>query len=249
MDKRNPVLSGKVSGSTDGLLKGSDAFGHVTIVVVHRVALEEPLQRRFRPPRRFLSYAQIIPQGERAFRIIAGGLQSALIPDRRDGRLALLHEGQAEERAALHRIAEGPPAFAGLGNFLELADGFLKEAHFTERDTQAVVCFEILVLRAHLTEFGAKFVEHFLERAGLARLRRIGVRLRDRRRLGVGHRSRKSWCKSVNAELIDFAGKIRQELIGSKTAAGGWRRRGVLRDRLGWSNPRPGGGLGAGGGK
>src|SRR5882762_8433216 len=110
MDERNPVLSGKIQGSTDGLLKGSDAFGHVTIVDIHRVDLGETLQRRFRLARRFLSYAQIIPQGERAFRIIAGGLQSALVPDRRDGRLALLHEGQAEERAALHRVAESPPA-------------------------------------------------------------------------------------------------------------------------------------------
>src|SRR3979490_1188064 len=107
MDERNPVLSGKDSGSTDGLLKGRDAFGHVTIVDVHRVDLGETLQRRFRLARRFLSYAQIIPQGERAFRIIAGGLQSALIPDRGDGRLALLHERQAQERAALPRATEG----------------------------------------------------------------------------------------------------------------------------------------------
>src|SRR5882762_684737 len=240
MDERNPVLSGKIQGSTDGLLKGCDAFGYASVVDVHRVDLGETFQRRFRLARRFLSYAQIIPQGERAFRIIAGGLQSALIPDRGDGRLALLHEGQAEERAALHRIAEGPPAFAGLGNFLELADGFLKEAHFTKRDAQAVVCFEILILCAHLTEFGAKLVEHFLERAGLARLRGIGLRLRDGRRLGIGHRSRKSWRKSINAELIDFAGKIRQELIGSKTAPRGWRWRGILPDRLGWSNRRLG---------
>src|SRR3979490_1993357 len=112
MDERNPVLSGKDSGSTDGLLKGSDALGHVTIVDVHRVDLGETLQRRFRLARRFLSYAQIIPQGERAFRIIAGGLQSTLIPDRRDGRLALLHERQAEKRAALHGVPEGAPTIA-----------------------------------------------------------------------------------------------------------------------------------------
>src|SRR5260370_16552731 len=98
------------SGSTEGLLKGSNAFGHVTIVDIHRVNLGETLQRRFRLARRFLSYAQIIPQGERAFRIIARGLQSTLIPDRRDGRLALLHARQTEKRAALHAVPEGPPA-------------------------------------------------------------------------------------------------------------------------------------------
>src|SRR5690348_4782319 len=45
------------SGSTDGLLKGGDALGHVTVVDVHRVDLGETLQRRFRLARRFLSYA------------------------------------------------------------------------------------------------------------------------------------------------------------------------------------------------
>src|SRR5205807_5920919 len=95
--KFRPVGIG--SGSADGLLKGSDALGHVTIVDVHRIDLGETLQRSFRLARRFLSYAQIIPQGERAFRIIAGSVQSALVPYRSDSWLALLHEGQAQQCA------------------------------------------------------------------------------------------------------------------------------------------------------
>src|SRR5437016_8427853 len=124
MDERNPSCQER-SGSTGGLLKSINTFGHVAIVDVHRVNLGETLQRRFRLARRFLSYAQIIPQGERAFRIIAGSVQSALVPDRSDSWLALLHEGQAQKRAALHGVAESAAAVAGFGNFLEFADGFL----------------------------------------------------------------------------------------------------------------------------
>src|SRR2546430_9766900 len=97
MDERNPSCQER-SGSTGGLLKSINTFGHVAIVDVHRVNLGETLQRRFSLARRFLSYTQIIPQGERAFRIIAGSLQGALIPDRGNGWLALLHEGRSEER-------------------------------------------------------------------------------------------------------------------------------------------------------
>src|SRR2546423_1712583 len=154
MDKRNPVLVRKGPGSTDGLLKGSNAFGHVAIVDVHRVNLGETLQRRFRLARRFLSYTQIIPQGERAFRIIAGSLQGALIPDGGNGRLALLHKGQTEKCAALHGVAELASAIGGFGNFLELADGLFEKPHFAKRDSQVVMRFKILVVRAHLTKFG-----------------------------------------------------------------------------------------------
>src|SRR5713101_9197085 len=238
MSGTRPVRKG--AGSADGLLKGRDAFGHVTIVYVHRVDLGKALQRRIRLARRFLSYTQIIPQGEGAFRIIAWSFQRTLIPDRRDGRLPLIHEGQAQKRAALHGIAKGAAAIAGLGNFLEFANGFFEEPHFTKRDAQVVVGFEVFVLRAHLTQLGAKFVENFLEWTGLGRRRGRRRRLRNGGRLGVRHGSRKPWGKLADAELINFFGKIGQELIGSKTAARGWRGRGVCRDprRLGWSNGR-----------
>jgi len=61
--------------------------------------------------------------------------------------------------------------------------------------------------------------------------------------LSIRHRSGESRCKFADAELIDFVGKIGKKLIGSKTAARGWRRPGVLRNwfRLGWSNGVSGG--------
>src|SRR5258706_8158828 len=204
MSGNRPVR--KRAGSADGLLKGRDAFGHVTIVDVHRVDLGKTLQRRFRLARRFLSYAQIIPQGERAFRIIAWSFQRALIPDRRDGRLALIHEGQTQKRATLHGIPEGAAAIAGLGNFLELANGFFEEPHFTKSDAQVVVGFEVFVLRAHLTQLGAKFVKDFLEWTRLGRLR--GRRwLRNGRRLGAWQRPRKPRGKLAEAKLTTLIGK------------------------------------------
>src|SRR5713226_6254215 len=230
MSGTRPV--GKRAGSADGLLKGRDAFGHVTIVYVHRVDLGKALQRRIRLARRFLSYTQIIPQGERAFRIIAWCFQRTLIPDRRNGRLALIHEGQAQKRATLHGIAEGAAAIAGLGDFLEFADGLLEKPHFPKRDAQVVVGFEVFFLRAHFTKLGAKFVENFLEWTGLSRRRGRRRWLRNGRRLGAWHRPRKSWGKLADAELVDLVGKIGQKLIRGKATACRWRWRRILRDRL-----------------
>src|SRR5438046_2336095 len=189
MDERNPSCQER-SGSTGGLLKSINTFGHVAIVDVHRVNLGETLQRRFSLARRFLSYTQIIPQGERAFRVIAGSLQGALIPDRGNGWLALLHEGQTEKCAALHGVAEGAPAIGGFGNFLELADGLFEKPHFAKRDSQVVMRFKIFVLRAHLTKFGAELVEYFLERARLSGRRGLSFLLDHAGRVGAGHRRR-----------------------------------------------------------
>src|SRR5882757_5098161 len=234
MSGTRPVRKG--AGSADGLLKGRDALGHVTIVDVHRIDLGKTLQRRFRLARRFLSYTQIIPQGERAFRIIAWSFQRALIPDRRDGRLALIHEGQTQKRATLHGIPEGAAAIAGLGNFLELANGFFEEPHFTKSDAQVVVGFEVFVLRAHLTQLGAKFVKDFLEWTRLGRLRGRRRWLRNGRRLGAWHGPRKPRGKLADAKLIDLVGKIGQKLIRGKTTTRRWRWRRVLRNGLRRSN-------------
>src|ERR1700693_594032 len=121
------------------LLESGDAFGHIAIVDIHRVDLGKTLSRRFWSSSRFLGNAQIIPQGEDAFRFDAGSLKSALVPDGRDPRLAFLHERQAKQRAALHGISERSAALVGLGHFLEFADGFFEQPHFAERRAEVVV--------------------------------------------------------------------------------------------------------------
>src|SRR5258708_28848005 len=92
--------------------------------------------------------------------------------------------------------------------------------------------FEDFVLRAHLAELGAEFVENFLEWTGLARVRGRRRWLRNGRRLGAWHRPRKSWGKLADAELVDLVGKIGQKLIRGKATTCRWRWRRVLRDRL-----------------
>src|SRR5258708_12840687 len=104
----------------------------------------------------------MITESGGAFRSIAGGLKSAVIPDRGDGRLALFHEGQAQKRAALHGVAAGEAALARLGHFLELADGFLEEPHFTERDAQVVSLFPAFLLPPHPTPLRAKLLQPLL---------------------------------------------------------------------------------------
>ena len=82
--------------------------------------------------------------------------------------------------------------------------------------------FEVFVLRAHLAELGAEFVENFLEWTGLGRLRGRRRWLRNGRRLSAWHRPRKSWGKLADAKLIDLVGKIGQKLIRGKTTACRW---------------------------
>src|SRR5206468_12930759 len=89
--------------------------------------------------------------------------QSAFIPDRGDRRLPFFHERKAQQRAALHCVAKCLAALIGFGNFLEFADGFFKQAHFAKRYSEIVVSFEVFVLRAHLAEFRAEFLENFFQ--------------------------------------------------------------------------------------
>src|SRR5258707_12279185 len=98
-------------------------------------------------------------------------MKCAFVPDGRDGRLALFHEGKAEKRAALHGVLKGFAFVSGLGDFLKFANGFLEETHFAESDAEVEMRFEILFFAAHFAEFGAEFVKDFLEWSGLGVLR------------------------------------------------------------------------------
>src|SRR5207253_492133 len=161
----------------------------------------------------------------------------ALIPDRGDGGLAFFHKGQAQQRTALHGIAEGAAVIAGFGDFLEFADGFFKKAHLAESSSEIVMGLEIFLFRAHFAKFCAKLFEDFHERAGLGSLRRRARHLWLCRRRGrsAGFRIGEGRSERVHAQLIDFPSKLSQELIGFESAAGRGCRRLVLcgRGRLG----------------
>src|SRR5262249_10942493 len=149
-----------------------------------------------------------IPQGDFAFRFDAGKIQSALIPNGSDGRLALVHESDPKKRVALHGIAEGTAMLAGFCNFLKLADGFVDQTHFAESNAEVVVRLEIFVFGAHFAKFGAEFVEDFLEWAGLDGGSRFGLGLGrsafDRSLWRWGRGSLRCVAQSAEAELIDF---------------------------------------------
>src|SRR5580704_2008220 len=92
---------------------------------------------------------------------------------------------------------------------------------------------EVLVVRTHLPEFGAKFLEYFLEGSDVDRGRSFLVRLgqifigrsRSSTRSSVGKSRRKGVAYT---ELINFVGKIGQKLVGGKTVG----RSGMLTDRF-----------------
>jgi len=62
-------------------------------------------------------------------------------------------KARPRKRATLHGIPEGAAAIAGLGNFLELANGFFEEPHFTKKRCPGCNGFRGLRPRAHLTQF------------------------------------------------------------------------------------------------
>src|SRR5215831_3555466 len=144
----------------------SNAVRHVAIVNIDGVDLRETLERRIQIASRFLSHSQIIPQCQFTFRIDTGSEQGALVPDRRNGRLSLFHEGQAEQGTALHGIAESLAAIVGFSNFLKFTNGFFKQTHFTEGDAKVVMRLEILILGAHLAQFRAELLKNFLQWTG-----------------------------------------------------------------------------------
>src|SRR6266478_2021475 len=221
MSERRPTASSRTRSSAGRFLQSGDSFGHVTIIDIGRVDLRETLQRRFQFARRFLGHTQIIQQGEGTFGVHIRGAQGAFVPDSGDAGLAFFHEGETQQGAALHGVAERFAAVRGLGDFLKFADGLFQEAYFAEGDAEIVVRLQIFILGAHFSEFGAKFIENFLQRRILERGRGLGPRLPlggrlclGRRRLGIRGR------KFANAELIDLIRKFSEKLIGSKTAGG-----------------------------
>ena len=75
-----------------------------------------------------------------------------MIPQRRDFRLALIHERKRQQRRAIHRVAERLSLLHGLGHFLEFADGFVEQAHLAIGDAEIVVGLEIFVLFAQFAQ-------------------------------------------------------------------------------------------------
>src|SRR5215472_14662953 len=138
-----------------------------------------------------------------------------------DGGLALLHERQCEQRAALHGVAKTAAALVGLGYFLEFADGFLEQTHFPKGDAQIVVSLQVFLFGAHFAELGAKFLEHFLERSafkrrfgGFGRRRRGMIAIRRRSWLddGLRRNSRRRGSKLPKPQLLELLGQIGKEL-------------------------------------
>src|SRR4029077_17713808 len=129
----------------------------------------------------------------------------------------------AEQSAALHGVAEGFPFVAGFGDFLKFADGFFEQAHFAEGNAEVVVGLEVFVFAAHFAELGAKFIKHFLKRAGFdggcrrfCSGRRGRRRWNRRRRSGRGRRVRNAGSEFVETQAVELANHVRKKLIGGK---------------------------------
>src|SRR5208282_3782385 len=81
----------------------------------------------------------------------------------RNLRLTFVHEGDGQERGAIHLVGKRLSLLDGFCNLLEFADGFVEQAHLAVGDSEIVVRLEIFVLVAHLTQLAAELLKDFGE--------------------------------------------------------------------------------------
>ena len=73
-----------------------------------------------------------------------GAHESFLIPANRGLGHALVEEALRQPGVSLHDLRERMSAIDGLAGLLQLANGFIEQAHFAERDAEVVMGFGIL---------------------------------------------------------------------------------------------------------
>jgi hypothetical protein len=83
-----------------------------------------------------------VQSGARFF-VDARGGESFLIPANRGLGNALVEEALSQPGISLHDLRERMSAIDGLAGLLQLANGFIEQAHFAEGDAQVVMSFRI----------------------------------------------------------------------------------------------------------
>ena len=140
-----------------------------------------------------------------------GAVKGFLVPA--DGGLghAFVEEALRQPGVGLHDLQEGMSAIDGLAGLLQLADGFVEQAHFAEGDAKVVVSFGIFFDCGGASfEILFQFAKHFREiDAGvLAEGRRLG----DGRRAGNERRDCAAWGSGGRGDCADRGRGLRTKL-------------------------------------
>src|SRR5712691_5918305 len=170
-------MKGGPAPASSALPQRGDALGDVTVINVHRVDLYIALSRGGFITGQLLRQAQVIAERKNGLRVEPRSGQRSFVPHRRDLRLPFVYERQPQKCTALHGITEWSAAVNSLGNLLELADGFIQQAHLAVGDAEVVMGLEVFIFEAHLAELGAELVKHLAQRPERSAIR-AGRRLR-----------------------------------------------------------------------
>src|SRR5271170_3078437 len=125
-------------------LQGLDALGNVAIIDVAAVNFHEMLEGGGFVAGGFIGGGQLVMESGAGFFVDAGSVESLLVPANGGLGQALVEETLRQPGVSLHDLREGVPALDGLAGLLQLANGFIEQAHFTEGDSEVVVGFGIL---------------------------------------------------------------------------------------------------------
>src|SRR5208337_5095083 len=86
----------------------------------------------------------VVESGARLF-VDALGIEGFLVPADRGLGDALVEEALCQPGIGLHDLRERMSAVDGLAGLLQLANGFIEQAHFAESDAEVVMGLGILV--------------------------------------------------------------------------------------------------------
>src|SRR6266403_4131915 len=134
--------------------------------------------------------------------------QCLFVPFDRRFRNALLHETTSEPGVRLDHLSEWVPVLDGAAHFLQLANSFVEQAHFFERNAQVVMrvrIFGVSSARALLHVF-FEFVEQIAQRG-------VSFRGLDRRW------GRRRWCGNFSRE----SGSWSRRRSSGRSARRWWR--------------------------
>src|SRR5580700_674325 len=190
-------------------LQGLDALGDIAIIDVAAVNLHEMLEGRGFVAGGFVGGGQFVVQSGAGFFVDAGSVEGLLVPANGCLGQALVEEALREPGVSLHDLREGMPAFDRLAGLLQLADGFIEQAHFAEGDAEVVVGFRILFGGGSSDfEIVFEFAEHFgeIDASILAEGRRLG------RRRSAGSAGRNLWRDNGSRFLRSRSWRMRRSV-------------------------------------
>src|SRR3954468_4223088 len=143
-----------------------DALRDVAVVDVRTVNFHEAGERFLLVAGGFVRRRELVVNGHAALVVDVLHVQRLLIPLHGRHGHALLDKAVREPGVRLHDLRERMPALDRLADFLQLADGFIEQAHLFEGDAEVVMGIRTLGLTDRRFGVFLELGEHIVESVG-----------------------------------------------------------------------------------